>query len=397
LLNTLGQGTARIRGLLDSHDVAATRAAAEALGARVVPAGDAYLFTAPKQLQEPQAVIDCGNSGTTMRLLCGVLAAAPFSSELTGDGSLRRRPMLRVVEPLRRLGAVIDGDAGGNFAPIRIGAGSLQAGREDLPIASAQVKSCLLLAGLRHGISVREPAQSRDHTERMLQSMGARLRQDDHGWWVLEPGSELRCVDVDVPGDISSAAFWLVAASIVPGSEICVRGVGVNPTRTGIVDALRKMGADIRCVDLPSPSGEPIADVYVRHQPLTGTQIGGELALRCLDELPVLAVAAAFASGETQITDAAELRVKESDRISVVANGLLQLGFSVTERPDGMRIIGGQTSHSARVDAGGDHRIAMAFSVAAIAGRHEVLIDGAQSVLTSYPQFFTHLTELTHG
>jgi 3-phosphoshikimate 1-carboxyvinyltransferase len=332
-----------------------------------------------------------------MRLLCGLLAAAPFPSELTGDESLRRRPMLRVVEPLRRLGAEIDGDEGGNYAPLKISGTALRAGREDLRIASAQVKSCLLLAGLKSGVAVREPRQSRDHTERMLQAMGARLHQDELGWWVLEPGSQLRCVDVDVPGDISSAAFWLVAASIVPESEICLRGVGVNPTRTGVIDALRLMGADIRCVELHSPSGEPIADVHVRYRPLAGTRISGELALRCLDELPVLAVAAAFAAGETVIADAAELRVKESDRIAVVANGLSQLGFDVQEQRDGMRVTGGRTAASARIDAGGDHRIAMAFSIAALAGEHEVLIDGAQSVQTSYPDFFNHLVELSHG
>jgi 3-phosphoshikimate 1-carboxyvinyltransferase len=397
LLNTLGQGSATIRGLLDSHDVGATMAAAQALGARIEREGASWRLHAPEQLQQPREVIDCGNSGTTMRLLCGVLAAAPFRSTLSGDASLCRRPMLRVVEPLRGLGATISGRDGGNLAPLTIEGGTLCRGRWDLSIASAQVKSCLLLAGLRQGIAVREPAQSRDHTERMLAAMGAPLEQEADGWWVLQPGADLQCVDVEVPGDISSAAFWMVAGSLVPESDILLQGVGVNPTRAGVIDALRLMGADIEVHELPSPSGEPLADIRVRGAALTGIVLEGDLALRCLDELPVLAVAASFAEGETRIADAAELRVKESDRIAVVANGLTQLGFQVEERPDGMCIAGGQTTSDAQVDANGDHRIAMAFSVAALAGQHEVLIHGAKSVLTSYPEFYTHLSELQNG
>ena len=397
LFNAIARGQAVITGLLRSEDVGCTRKAVEALGVSIIEQGDALILCPPESLVEDVGVVDCGNSGTTMRLLCGLLAGADVRATLDGDDSLRRRPMGRVVEPLTQLGAEIDGEQGATRAPLVIRKGASHTGVFDLSVASAQVKSCLFLAGLRSGVRVREPAQSRNHSEILLRAMGADLRQDADGWWVLGPDQALRCVDVVVPGDISSAAFWLVAGAIVPGSDITIERVGVNPTRAGVLDALMRMGAAIERIDVPSPSGEPMADLRVRTSRLSGIEIGGELALRCLDELPVLAIAASFAEGVTVIRDAAELRVKESDRISSVVSGLKQLGVEVEEHPDGMQIVGRGFRGDAHIQAGGDHRIAMAFTVAALAGEGEIRIDGAHSVLTSYPQFFQHVMELTNG
>jgi 3-phosphoshikimate 1-carboxyvinyltransferase len=387
LLNALATGPARVRGLLRGEDVLHTLGAVRSLGVRVDDDGDELVVHGTGALTEPTEVLDCGNSGTTMRLLTGILAAEPLFAVLTGDGSLRRRPMARVVNPLRKMGARIDGRDGGNLAPLAIRGGELQITAQDLPVASAQVKTAMLLAGRRHGIGVREPGQSRDHTERMLRSMGATLPKDDEGWLWLSPTERLDPLDVDVPGDLSSAAFWLVAASIVPGSELVVHGVGINPTRAGVLDALQQMGADITIEPLDASGAEPIADLVVRHTELRGTRIDGDLALRCLDELPVLAVAAAFARGTTVIADAEELRVKESDRIARVVAGLRGLRVDVEEMPDGMRIQGGVPAGPAPVDASGDHRIAMAFAVAGAAAQGGVRITGADSVATSYPSF----------
>jgi 3-phosphoshikimate 1-carboxyvinyltransferase len=392
LLGALARGPSRVAGLLQSGDVRATADAVRACGVTIRDRGDSVLVTPPPGgLAEPDDVIDCGNSGTSMRLLAGVFASGTGHAVLTGDASLRRRPMGRVVEPLRVMGARIDGHAGGQRAPLSIRGTNLQMEEHDLPVASAQVKSALLLAGLRTGVAVREPRQSRDHTERMLTCMGVGLRRDTRGWLVLLPGGNLEPVDVVVPGDLSSAAFWLVAATVVPGSELRLSGVGVNPTRAGVIDALVAMGADIQYERTWTAGAEPVADIVVRHTGLHGTTIRGELALRCLDELPVLAVAAAFADGETTIADAAELRVKESDRIARVVAGLRELGVRVEERPDGMVIEGGKPWGPARVDAEGDHRLAMAFAVAGAAAPGGCTILHADAVRSSYPRFFHEL------
>ncbi|HMV67427.1 MAG TPA: 3-phosphoshikimate 1-carboxyvinyltransferase [Myxococcota bacterium] len=391
LLNALARGEARVRGLLPSEDVHATLAAVRAMGV-TVEEGDEIVVRATGALAEPGDVLDCGNSGTSIRLLSGVVAAEPMFTVLSGDASLRRRPMRRVLDPLRAMGARVDGRGGGDRAPIAVRGGELRPLDHDLAIASAQVKSALLLAGRRVGVRVREPARSRDHTERMLVGMGAPLREEG-GWIVLDPCGDLRAIDVDVPGDPSSAAFWLVAASLVPGSEILLRRVGVNPTRSGVIDALRLMGADIRVEPVAQAGAEPVADLVVRHAPLRGARIDGELALRSLDELVVLGVAAGFAEGETMIADAAELRVKESDRIAEVAIGLRSLGIEVEERPDGMVIQGGRPRGPATVHARGDHRIAMAFAVAACAAG-PIRVEGAATIATSYPRFLEHLEAL---
>lgn len=396
LLHALARGPARVRGLSSSDDVTRTAVACRALGVRIEADDGAWILDPPPRLNEPSEVIDCGNSGTSMRLLAGVLAARSFHSVLTGDASLRRRPMLRVVEPLRRMGAHLDGREGGRFAPLAIRGGALCPILCDLPIPSAQVKSAVLLAGLTCGVAVREPRASRDHTERMLRAMGATLSEED-GWLRVAPIEHLDPVDVDVPGDLSAAAFLLVAAALVPGSELLLEDVGINPSRSGVLDVLAAMGADLQVHPRTAAGPEPRADIVVRHRPLVGTRIAGDTALRALDELPILAVAAAFAQGETRIADASELRVKESDRIARMCAGLRALGVEVEEHADGMTIGGGRPRGPATVDASGDHRIAMAFTIAGLAAEGGVTVTPADVVTTSWPDFYRDLNALTQG
>jgi len=391
LLNALADGPAKIEGLLHSEDVEATLGAVRALGVEVEK-GAHTIVRPPPRLTEPRDVLDCGNSGTSMRLLCGVLSGLSIHAVLTGDASLRQRPMARVATPLRRMGARIDGRDGGRLAPLSVRGGDLTPTDHVLDLSSAQVKSALLLAGLKCGVRVREPGPSRDHTERMLARMGADIRLDDDGFWALHPSS-LSPMDITIPDDPSATAFLLVAASLVEQSDVVIEALGVNPTRTGAIDALRLMGAEIEVSPREWPGAEPVADVRVRASGLRGIRIDGDLALRALDELPVLAVAAAFAEGETVIADAAELRVKESDRIARMAGGLRGLGFEVEERPDGMVIQGGRPRWPTTVDATGDHRIAMSFAVASLAGA-DVGILGAEAVRSSWPSFFDDLEAL---
>jgi 3-phosphoshikimate 1-carboxyvinyltransferase len=399
LLNALAKGTARVRGLLRGEDVMSSLGAVRALGVRVDDDGVEVVVHGTGALAEPGDVIDCGNSGTTMRLLVGILAGEPFFSVLTGDHSLRRRPMKRVVTPLRAMGARIDGRDGGDRAPLAIRGGSLSSAPQDLAIASAQMKTAMLLAGRRDGIAVREPSLSRDHTERMLVRMGASLERTADGWLTLAPTPELHALDVDVCRDLSSAAFWLVAGAVVPGSAIRLPAVGVNATRSGVIDVLRAMGADLEVHEVPTAGAEPTADLVIRHGGLRGIRIDGELSLRALDELPVLAVAAAFAEGETVIADAEELRVKESDRVARTVAGLRALGVDADERPDGMVIRGAGGplpggGGPAAIDARGDHRIAMAFAIAACAAEGGVEIEGDETIATSYPTFLGDLERL---
>jgi 3-phosphoshikimate 1-carboxyvinyltransferase len=386
LFPLLGTRPVTVRGRLRAGDVDASLRVARALGAAIDEDGDTLRITPPARWTEPAGVLDCGNSGTTIRLVAGLVAAFDGFVVLDGDDSLRRRPMARVLEPLRVMGAAVDGRERGRVPPICVRGGALRAVDHVLPVASAQVKSALLLAGRRCGVSVREPAASRDHTERLLRAMGADLR-DDGGALRLVPAA-LEGVDVEVPGDLSAAAFPLVAATLCPGSDLVLPGVGVNPTRSGVLDVLRAMGADVEVTPRPSLGGEPLADLRVRSAALRGVEIRGDLALRALDELPVLAVAAAFAEGTTVIADAAELRVKESDRVARVAAGLRALGIAVEERPDGMVITGGRPRGPATVDATGDHRIAMAFHVADRALGGGIALQGRDAVASSWPAFF---------
>ena len=344
-------------------------------------------------LREPTGILDCGNSGTSMRLLCGILAAQPFAAVLDGDRHLRQRPMRRVTAPLSTMGARFEGRDGANLAPLTVRGGGLGSLDFTAPIASAQVKSALLLAtilGADGSLRYREPHRSRDHSERMLRAMGARIDETEDGTLLVPGRQELQARDVVVPGDISSAAFFLVAASVTPGSELLLQNVGVNPTRSGVLDALRAMGADIVPVDPRQASGEPVADLLVRHAPLSGIRVDGALIPRLIDEIPALAVAAAFAEGETVVADARELRVKESDRIASTVAGLKALGVRAEELPDGLVVRGGLPA-GGTVHSRGDHRIAMAFLVAGCAARGEVTALDCANVATSFPAFMNLL------
>jgi 3-phosphoshikimate 1-carboxyvinyltransferase len=347
-------------------------------------------------LTEPGDVLDCGNSGTTMRLLSGVAAARPFLTVLTGDNSLRQRPMARVVEPLTMMGSNIFGRHNSRFAPLVIRGGGLRAIEYHLKVASAQVKSAILLAALdTEGETViRETSPTRDHTERMLREMGGRLELKE-GEIRLRGPSELHPMEWTIPGDISSAAFWMVAAAIVPGSEIMVRDVGVNPTRTGILPIMQKMGAEIHLQNQRTAGGEPVADLLVRHSGLNPVEIKGNIIPTLIDEIPILAVAMALADGISVVRDATELRAKESDRIAMITSFLNRMGVQTEEKADGFVVCGkGHIPGGARVSSGGDHRIAMASAVAGLASERPVAVDGFDCVGISYPTFLEDLGNL---
>jgi 3-phosphoshikimate 1-carboxyvinyltransferase len=346
-------------------------------------------------LREPQSVIDAGNSGTTMRLLSGVLSGQRFFSVLTGDASLTQRPMKRVVEPLRMMGATIFGRDGGNYPPLAIQGTELRGIDYRLPVASAQVKSAILLAGLfaEGKTSVEEPAASRDHTERMLASHGATLSKKG-GRITVTGGVRLKGGTIVVPGDISSAAFVIVAALITEDSDVTVNGVGINPTRTGILDVLSMMGADLEITNEREVSGEPIADIRARSSALKGVRIEGEVIPRTIDELPLLAVAASAAQGETAIKDAGELRVKETDRIKAMVSELTKLGVAVEELEDGMAIEGGKNLEGATCMSHGDHRTAMALAVAGLTASGETVVQDTACVRISFPSFASTLNSL---
>ena len=395
LIGALARGDTVIHNFLHADDCLRTLDCLRALGVDVDDRSDRVVVHGRgPQWRAPSAALDAGNSGTTMRLLAGILAAQTFSSEITGDASLRSRPMDRVIAPLSQMGARIVAGGGGRFPPLQISGGPLRGMTYTLPVASAQVKSAVLLAGLLADgpTSVVELTQSRDHTERMLEWFGAKITRESlvvH----LTPGP-LAARAVDVPGDISSAAFFLAAAAALPGSELTVEDVGLNPTRTGVLDVLQAMGADLVMEQTAETGGEPVGRVTVRGGPLRAIRIGGALIPRLIDELPVLCVAATAATGSTIITDAAELRVKESDRIGVLTRGLRALGGEVEERPDGM-VIYGSRLRGGRVDAGGDHRVAMAFAVAGLLARGPVVVEGAEAISVSFPEFPQTLQDLT--
>jgi 3-phosphoshikimate 1-carboxyvinyltransferase len=400
LFGALAEGRTEITGFLEGEDCLNTLKAVRALGAGVTRKGPGHYLVDGAGLTglvEPDNVIDCGNSGTTARLLLGVLAGQPFCTVLTGDESLRRRPMGRVAEPLRQMGATVVGRDGGRRLPLAVcGARPLKALRYSSPVASAQVKTALLLAGLWADgpVTVEEPAASRDHTERMLASFGARLTVSPRRV-SLTPGGRLTGQPIAVPGDLSSAAFFLVAAAVLPEASVTVQNVGVNPTRTGALDVLAAMGARIGRPEGGGAGGaEPAADLTVTSGPLRGTEIAGELVPRLIDEVPVLAVAACVADGRTVIRDAAELRVKESDRIATIAAQLGRMGADITERPDGLEIRGGRRLRAAVVRSGGDHRVAMALVVAGLAAQGNTLVEDTECIATSFPGFLPALNGL---
>ncbi len=401
MFNAVAEGNARITNFLAGEDCLATIACMRALGVHIERDDDSVQVYGRglRGLSAPATVLDCGNSGTTIRLLAGLLAGQPFTSTLTGDDSLRRRPMRRVVEPLRRLGAHIEGADGGQRAPLTIHGRPLHGGEIELPIASAQVKSALLLAGLLADgpVTLTGRLDSRDHTERMLRAMGIDLNIERERMTLYPPSHPVfpYPVSLQVPGDPSSAAFWWVAAAIHPDAEITTVGVGLNPTRTGALDALRAMGVDVDITKERSEGMEPVGDITVRSSTLKGTTIAGNLIPRLIDEIPVLAVAAAFADGETVIKDAAELRAKETDRIAAVAGELGKLGARVTPTEDGLIVHGRSRLTGAAVESYGDHRMAMALAVAALAADGVTHIADAACVAVSYPAFWSHLEQVT--
>lgn len=407
MLGALAQGETRIHGLLLGEDPRSTAKCFQAMGAEISELNsDAVQVRGIGlgQLIEPIDILDAGNSGTTLRLMLGILASHPERFfAVTGDASLRSRPMSRVVTPLRQMGAEIWGRKDGSLAPLAVRGQSLRPIQYRSPIASAQVKSCILLAGLltEGKTTVTEPALSRDHSERMLRAFGAQISVDPETCSATITGpATLHGQTVVVPGDISSAAFWLVAGAIVPDSDLTIENVGINPTRTGVLEALAMMGADVTQENVREVAGEPVADLRVRYAgepdraPLQACRIAGDLIPRLIDEIPILAVAAAFANGTTVIQDAAELRVKESDRITVMATQLNRLGAQVTELPDGLEITGGATLTGTEVDSHTDHRIAMSLAISALNARGETTIHRAEAAAISYPDFVPTLQQI---
>ncbi len=390
MLGAIAEGVTRVTGFLEAEDALATLAAFKQMGVAIEGPDNGRLTihgVGMHGLQAPEGPLYLGNSGTSMRLLCGLLAGQSFDSVLTGDESLSRRPMRRVTEPLQAMGAKIETTPQGT-APLKIHGGQRLKGIDyAMPVASAQVKSSLLLAGLYANgeTCVEEPAPTRDHTERMLTGFGYEVSRKGNRICV-RGGGKLIATDLDVPADISSAAFFLVGASIAPDSELILQHVGINPTRTGVIDILKLMGADIEVMNPRQIGGEPVADLRVRSAPLKGIQIPEALVPLAIDEFPVLFIAAACAEGETTLSGAEELRVKESDRIQVMADGLTILGIEANPKPDGISIRGGEIA-SGRVHSHGDHRIAMAFAIAGLRARGPIEIEDCANVNTSFPGF----------
>jgi 3-phosphoshikimate 1-carboxyvinyltransferase len=391
ILGAIAEGETRVENMLRAEDTLSTIRCLQQMGVRIEDSGSGPVVVhgvGLRGLRAPAGPLDVGNSGTSLRLLLGLLAGQDFAATLTGDASLRTRPHAQVVAPLRMMGASIECQGERCLAPVTVRGGQLRGIEYTLPVASAQFKSAVLLAGLyaEGETTVIEPSPCRDHTERMLRYFGARLGQEGPRI-TIGGGQKLTGSPVVVTSDISSAAFFLVAASIVPGSRVRIPGVGVNPTRDGALEVLERMGACITRSAERNVAGEPVADLEVESASLVGTEIGGDLIPRLIDELPVLAVAAAVATGETVIRDAAQLRVKESDRIVAIADGLTRMGAEVEERPDGLRIAGSARLRGAVCDAPGDHRMAMAFAVAGLVATGETVITGAESIGTSFPEF----------
>jgi len=388
---SLADGVSRITGFLEGEDTRATARAFAQMGVRIdtPSASERVVYgVGIDGLKTPSAPVDCGNAGTGMRLLAGLLAGQTFDTTLIGDESLSKRPMRRVIDPLAKMGARIE-SSGAGLPPLHIYGGTTLRGIDyTLPVASAQVKSALLLAGLyaQGETQVHEPHPTRDYTERMLRAFGYPIEFSE-GHARLSGGHRLRATNVVVPADFSSAAFFLVAASIVPGSELILRDVGMNPRRTGLLHAVRLMGADIRETNAREAGGEAIADLVVRYAPLHGIDVPVELVPDMIDEFPSLFVAAAVATGTTRVTGAAELRVKESDRIAVMAKGLRALGARIEETPDGAIIEGGAL-HAGEADSTGDHRCAMSFCVAGLVAAGPVSVLDCANVATSFPGFF---------
>lgn len=398
MFSSLAEGRSVIRNFLQAEDPLSTLNAFREMGVEIENRAEKNEIIINGKglmgLKEPEGVIDCGNSGTTMRLLSGVLAGQPFYSTLTGDKFLLKRPMQRIITPLTAMGAEIRSEGG--CPPLTIKGGNLKPIQYNSPVASAQVKSAVLLAGLYcDGITtVIEPGRSRDHTERMLKAHGAEI--NINGLEIsIKGGTALNPQDITVPGDLSSSAFFIAAGLIVPGSEILIKNSGINPTRTGMIDILKKMGGDIRLENMREVSGEPVADMHIKHSELSGINIDGEMVLRAIDEFPILCVAAAKARGTTKITGAHELRVKESDRIAAMASELKKMGVAVEELEDGIIIEGREDLEpAAGIQSHGDHRIAMSMIIAGLTAKGETTVMDTDCVNTSFPQFMEILEQL---
>lgn len=399
IIGSLAKGIVEVKGISSGEDNQRTIAAFKHLGIDINEKTGILLIRGKGLygLKEPSQVIDAGNSGTTMRLLTGLLSGQKFFSVISGDSSLNQRPMKRVIHPLTLMGACIWGREGGEFAPLAIKGSKLQGIKYQLPVASAQVKSALILAGLyAEGVTeIIEPILTRDHTERMLSFFGVRLERGNNSL-KIRSGFEWEGREVIIPGDISSAAFFMVAATIIPGSELILRGVGINPTRTGLIEILNKMGASIEIVNQQEISGEPCADLVVKSAELKAIEVSGEIIPRLIDEIPILAVAASFAEGETVIRGAKELRVKETDRIRAIVTELRKFGVEVEEYEDGFLIKGRKKMDGCHCRSYGDHRMAMSLIIAGLASEGETVVEDTTCINTSFPQFMDKLRILMH-
>ncbi|MQR96310.1 3-phosphoshikimate 1-carboxyvinyltransferase [Fictibacillus phosphorivorans] len=398
MFGSIADGTTTIEGFLTGEDCLSTISCFKKLGVTIQQEGEKVTVEGKgiEGLTPPSEDLYVGNSGTTIRLMLGILANTPFQSTLTGDESIAKRPMNRVTKPLKEMGAAIDGNDAGNKVPLHIKGGETRGIHYTSPIASAQVKSAIILAGLdgEGTTSVKEPFKSRDHTERMLKAFGVEVETDELTVSVAG-GQKLKGTHIEVPGDISSAAFFLVAGAIVPNSEITLKKVGLNPTRTGILDVLKNMGADITYQNINETASEPFGDLVIKSSDLKGTVIQGDLIPRLIDEIPIIALAATQAEGKTIIKDAHELRVKETDRIETVVNELKKMGADIEATEDGMIIHGKSSLHGASVQSYGDHRIGMMLSVAACIAEGETTLTNSEAIAVSYPSFFEQLDILS--
>lgn len=391
IIAAIAEGKTAVWGFLPAEDCLATIQAFRAMGIGITEKKNGLLIIQGKGLRglkEPEDVLNLGNSGTTLRLLTGLLAGQRFFAVLTGDASLRSRPMRRLLEPLKRMGAEIHGRDEGEHAPIVIRGQELRGITYSLPVASAQLKSALLLAGLiaRGKTTITEPVLSRDHTERLLDYLGVPLSMKGLSVSV-EGRTEFKSKEIHIPGDFSSAAFLIVAALICPNSELVIKNVVLNPTRTGLIEILIKMGGRIEIRNQREQCGEPVGDLLIRSGPLSGLTVEGDIIPRMIDELPILCIAAAVADGETVIRDAQELRVKETDRIAAMTRELRRMGVQIEELPDGMRIVGGRPLKAAVCQSSGDHRIAMAMGIAGLTAKGKTVVEDTACIATSFPGF----------
>ncbi|MBY0145468.1 3-phosphoshikimate 1-carboxyvinyltransferase [Neobacillus niacini] len=397
MFGSIAQGVTRVTNFLPGDDCLSTISCFRKLGV-VIEENDNELIIYGNGfdgLKEPDEILDVGNSGTTIRLLLGILAGRPFFSSIIGDHSIGKRPMTRVTEPLRSMGAQIDGRNNGEFTPLSIRGGHLNPIHYNMPVASAQVKSALILAGLQaEGETIIiEKAESRDHTERMIRKFGGQVHKNDREI-TIKGGQRLIASDILVPGDISSAAFFLVAAAIVPNSEIVLKNVGLNPTRTGIIEIMNKMGANLEISQNEADSFEPAGDITIKTSSLRGTVVEGDVIPRLIDEIPIIALLATQAEGTTIIKDASELKVKETNRIDTVVQELTKLGASIEATDDGMIIHGGTTLTGGKVSSHGDHRIGMMLAIASLLSKDIVELENPDAISVSYPNFFNHLNSL---